>query len=466
MWLTIVMFLCAFAASGQTPQSADLSTLEGRVVNVVTDEPVGKASIVLVHTEAAPGVDSWTKDYAVYTDASGKFAFNDVSPGKYRLRASRHGFIDMEYGARASRRPGTLLDLTHPQNQKSITIRLTPHGVIAGHVLDADGEAVPRASVQILSSRYVNGKKMLSTVSLVSTNDLGEYRCAGLAPGKYYVYAQDDLERPRATSAMKEEYVPVYYPGATDSAGASPVLLTVGAQAAGIDMLLRRAPTSTVRGHVVMALAGVRGTPTVTFVPRVDHDTAAVGTHRTSVARVDSDNRFEVRNLTPGSYSAMAAIPNGGIWAAGQSVRVDVAGENLDGVVLTISNGVRIDGRIEVAGRPAQDIGTPVIKLVRNGTAMNVTTRVAQDRTFRIDNLSPDRYRLEVAALAEGFYTKSIRAGETDVMYSGLDVNSAAPAIFDVLVSRGAATVSGVALSSDTGQPVSGATVVLIPADK
>jgi hypothetical protein len=103
---------------------------------------------------------------------------------------------------------------------KDIELRLIPYGVLTGRIVDADGDPEPYAQVQILKSHYVNGKKTLAMVNGAVTNDLGEYRAVDLPAGRYYVYAQE-LDGPPTLDRSKEQYVPVYYPGATDSAGAA-----------------------------------------------------------------------------------------------------------------------------------------------------------------------------------------------------------------------------------------------------
>ncbi|MBI5086969.1 MAG: carboxypeptidase regulatory-like domain-containing protein [Acidobacteria bacterium] len=94
------------------------------------------------------------------------------------------------------------------------------------------------------------------------------------------------------------------------------------------------------------------------------------------------------------------------------------------------------------------------------------TRRIGQDLTFKIDYLDPDRYGVQVDGLPDGFYTKSIHAGEADVLYSGVDLTSRAPAEVEILVSPKAGLVFGVVRNPDANQPAPGATVVLVPNDK
>ena len=461
--------LLPLAASAQTTKPEEFSTIEGRVLNVATGKPVGKAALLLLRTDSTQASGDWTRSYAASSDSTGKFAIRNIDPGKYRLRASRNGFVTLEYGTRAYKGSGTVLDLDSPRQLREVDVRLTPQGVITGRILDADGEALERVQVQLLRSQYVNGRKVLSTTDSGYTNDLGEYRYIGLPPGKYYIYAENFASAP-PTSVAEEGYVPIYYPGARETAGAVPVDVAAGAQVRLADMMLRKARTATVKGRVVVEVPDTRGIPSVRLSPRVGHDNRAAGTFRSPSAKVNAAGAFEIRGLTPGSYIVGASIAKGGGSFGGQTT-VEVAGADIEGVVVTIGSDVSVTGRIRVDSETTQDLQNPRIKLRRGGPTVDSvllgwTYKIAEDRTFRLDDLDPVRYGVLVDGLPDGFYTKSIRVGEADITYTGLDLTSGAPGEVDILVSPKAGLVSGVVQNLDTNKPPPGAEVVLVPKEK
>jgi hypothetical protein len=467
----VVFFLLwALSVLAQTAKPEELSTLEGRVLNAATGEPIGKASLRLVRTRSTPAPDDWLLDYSAASDSVGKFVIANIEPGKYRLRASRNGFLAFEYGAHGSQTAGTWLDLERPQQMKDIELRLTRYGVLTGRILDADGEAVQGAQVQFLRSRYINGKKVLATTDQAYTNDLGEYRKYGLSPGKYYVYAQD-FEGAPTLSTDKEQYVPVYYPGVVDPAGAIPIDVAAGVQTSAGNMMLRKAPTVTVKGKVVVELTDTVGLPRVTFDQRIGHDARATGQFRSIQAKVSTSGEFEVRGLTPGSYTAMAEIGKAGIGHVSPTMSVDVGATNMEGIVLTIGNYFSAPGRIRVVDDAPLDMKSVRVHERPGGPSGEADSqdpgdRVGEDGTFKLTDLIPDRYGVVVSGLPPGFYTKSIRAGETDITYSGFEVKDGPPARIDVLVSPKAATVSGMAQNPDTNKTAAGAIVVLVPSEK
>jgi 5-hydroxyisourate hydrolase-like protein (transthyretin family) len=445
----LVLLLLPLAAAAQ-------SRIEGRVTNTVTGAPVAKAWVALTRGE----IEDRERNYFVYSDAGGKFAIENVAAGQYRLQASRAGFITIDYGAKGPERKGTTLDLMQPQDLKDVEVRLVPHGVLTGRVVDGDGDPVDGAQVQLLRQQYVNGKKTLSTVRSAFTNDLGEYRAAGVAAGKYWLYT----EWPRGPVAgATEDYVPAYYVSATDAAAAVPIDVAAGAQVRAGDILLRKGRTTTVKGRVVVRLAGASGRPTVTAGRVAGHNNRAASSFRVLPGTVSAAGEFELRAVTPGSYAIHAAVVKGGRWYVSPPVTIEVGGSKIEGVVLEIDEGLTVTGRIRVEDDAKLEPSATRVRLQRVG-GMSERGRVQEDRTFLVRDLDRAWYAVSMEDLPAGYYVKSVRAGEVDITYSGLDLLASAPAVVDILVSPKAGTVSGTA--TDDGKPVAGATVVLVPKDK
>src|SRR5438552_2342122 len=71
-----------------------------------------------------------------------------------------------------------------------------------------------------------------------------------------------------------------------------------------------------------------------------------------------------------------------------------------------------------------------------------------------------------VNGFPDGFYVKSIRSGEADVLAFGLDMTKGTPQALEVIVSPDAASAKGRVQDQRTGQSAPGATVVLAPQEK
>ena len=254
------LILCAvvLSAFAQEPPAAPVNCyLEGRVINAANGEPVRNARLILSHADNPEGGAGSRAGFTTTTDDKGRFAMKDVEPGKYQFSASRGGFAESEYGARRPGRPGTTLSLESGQQLTGLVFRLTPHAVIAGRILDEDGEPMARVLVSAARYRYSMGERALSPVRIENTDDLGDYRLFGLAPGHYILEARDQRRdmRSRANrrvsgSGPETGYVTTYYPGTTDMANAATVEVGAGDVVRGIDFALSKTRTVHVRGRV------------------------------------------------------------------------------------------------------------------------------------------------------------------------------------------------------------------------
>ena len=82
----------------QVPAAAPVRPgFSGIVVRQDTGELLAKASVVLTAENDARTLQSVT------SDAGGKFAFDDVPAGRYRIAATRTGYVRAEYGDREGR---------------------------------------------------------------------------------------------------------------------------------------------------------------------------------------------------------------------------------------------------------------------------------------------------------------------------------------------------------------------------
>jgi hypothetical protein len=185
-------FLLASNVSAQTasrnppdnrPKSEEC-TISGMVVKLAGSEPLKNATVQLQSLQDLAHTTS------VVTDMGGRFELKGIDVGRYRLKVSRAGFVTQEYGQRTPNDPGAEIRLSSGQNLRDLLFRLIPWGVIAGRVLDEEGEPLPWAQVSALREVYSSGKRKLSSEALVPTNDLGEYRLFGLKPGRYFVSAK------------------------------------------------------------------------------------------------------------------------------------------------------------------------------------------------------------------------------------------------------------------------------------
>jgi protocatechuate 3,4-dioxygenase beta subunit len=363
------------------------------------------------------------------------------------------------------------MTLNPGQHTGDIVFRLVPHGVITGRVLDEDGEPVENVQVNVLRRQFFRGKRQLVPSGGSGTDDLGEYRIFGLAPGKYYLSANYRrwnamMAQDRTPGGAPEEgYAPTYFPGTTDPAGAVAIQVSAGAMVGGTDLALRKTLTVRVRGHVANVTGD--GLPSRTMLRLVPRNTSFGGffVQTWTQAIRNQGGTFEFRGIAPGAYLVWAQWSDEG---KGYSVMqpLDVGNNNLDDVTVLLSPGVELKGQVRSEGSGDVNLGSLSIRLEPKETAMRggQGAKANDDGTFAIQNVSADHYWVNVYGLLPAYYVKSVRMGDVDALEAGLDTSQGAAGTLEITISGNGGQIEGTAADSKQ-KPASGAVVALVPDD-
>lgn len=471
------LFLAAMAALAfaQAPAATEpkKASVEGVVVNALTGEPLRRAQVVLRQAGAPGGVVGGaggpmiprSPGLAATTDAAGKFALANVDAGKYLLSAERNGFLRGEYGAKRAGRPGTSIDVQAGAVKRDLTIKLTPQGIVAGHVFDDEGEPLQNVFVQVLQKRYLRGAARLMPSAAGTTNDRGEFRVLDVQPGRYVVIARQRVGMPDSPADNQTElgFAPTYYPGVTNGSQAGIVEVSAGHESGGLDMRLQRARLFRIRGQVVDAAGAPAKQVMVQALPR---DNPFAGGLNNAFVR-DNDGRVDLANLPPGSYTLVARSMGSGREGGAPSMAtqtVEVGERNIEGLVVTLTPGVTVNGTIAVEGGGAVKLDSLHVSLMPSMLMMSGGDGAAKgDGTFSIPNISPGAYRINVAHPGVEAYVKSVKIGGQEVDDQEVEISAAAPEVV-VTLSTAAGKVTGTVNSKDG--PISQARVVLMPADQ
>ena len=496
-WFPLVLLLGApFAAAQNTPSPATTDAeakkvrVEGTVLSL-SGEVVRKATVRLQGGPAQPG--QGPANYSETSDNAGKFVFEDVAPGRYVLSAEKPGFVPARYGARSTTSPGTPLFLTAGMEMKDLSIKMTPQGVIAGKVMDQDGDPVTGVQIQVMNFGYVVGRRQLIPAGSSTTNDLGEYRISNLAPGRYYLSANDRRqfnsfaqERPGRAGVSQEGNITTYYPNAPDASNAVPIDVAAGGEMRGIDIRLLHAKVYTVRGKALDPAGGP--VQAILSLSLKDDNNNFPFLNGGGNSAIRPDGSFEFRNVVPGAYvlQLMQVMAVNGGQAANLTGRTEVTvrDRNIDNLVLPLGPGPEItgtvkleDGDIATLLKPAQGApggtvsGNPIFSLPSRVTLMlravasganTASAQVKEDGTFRFDGVGANKYALNTVALPQGTYLKSARFGGQDVTNATIDLTSGAGGTLDLLLSTKVASVSG-SVHNEKGEAVPSAMVTLWP---
>jgi len=356
---------------------------------------------------------------------------------------------------------------------------MTPAATITGRVYDSDNMPIANAEVILQRSAYdPNGQRTLQAVQQARTNDLGEYRLFWVTPGKYYLVTQY-TGSPTMGSRNPNEFigpvddgsVPTYYPGTADPAAASEVDVLSGADLSAMDLTLMKTTTFRVRGRVIMtATDNPNVRPFVSIRPK-NPIGSMIST--SSNMSMNPEGVFEIRGVTPGSYVLMANACSGATGLRAEKT-IDV-NNDVDGVVITLSPGVDLHGRIVFESRSPSDANSSnpfanarvMIRPASTGVfGIGAPPVVKPDGTFTISQVTPGTYLVSLLPLpGPDYYVKAVMLGRTDVLRDGFTVDRTPDTLLEIVLSGNAGRIEG-SLVDNQSKPVSSTQVLLMPNDR
>ena len=445
------------------------ASISGRVLTGDTNRPLKRARVVVTASGGGPG-------RAAVTDEAGRFQVTALPAGTYTITATKAGFIDGAFGQRRAVRSGTPIQLADGQRLQNIDFALARGSVITGHILDEDGEPIARTMVQALRYQYVRGERGLAPAGVDQSDDRGQYRIFGLAPGEYVVSATAAfggfmrrvlITPPPQSMGLEDDtastgYAPTYYPGVITAAEAARVRVAAAQELNGIDFQLRLVPLATVRGTTTEP-SGV--------VALVSEDAAGPMRMQGLRGPVRPNGTFTISNVPPGKYLAVARIEGatGPATAAMQSVVV--SGEDVT-ISLTTVRGSRLGGAITfesaTAAPPkgfsgfrvsAQPIGAAAA-LPRTGRPVDADER----GQFLLADLMPGQYVIQANGGA-GWTMKAVYLDGRDVTDQPVEIKGDNPDGLTLIFTDRVSSLTGT-VGSDGGQPAAGTTVIAFASDE
>jgi hypothetical protein len=514
----LVAMLAVATANAQQPASGRVS---GTVTTTdATPQPVRRALVVLTGAEILTNV-------SVVTDDQGRFDVSGVPPGRVTVTASKAAFLTTPYGATRPGRPGTPLSVEAGQHVRDVIVRLPRGAVITGVVHDARGEplshlpiTIQRASLVASSGGYVSLSETLHT------DDRGVYRAFGLQPGSYVVAATPERGRggverhtdaevdatlqrirqrgsrpaptaaaPAPLPAATADYAPVFYPGTAIAADAAAVTVAAGEERRGIDFVVDLQPSVNVRG--LIATIDGSALPDVYLMMIVTGPPLPVFDEFATNIRAAARGAFSFTNVPPGRYLlsavARAAAPaeSSGPQPRWGQVLVDVRGDDLTGVAITLRPALSLTGRVEFEASklaPPADRATMRVGLTKvNAGPLNPVpyvdgisadggppppATVGADGAFTLSGIVPGTYSVTSsvprAMGPSGWWLKSAMTGTRDLLDDPLEVSAATSALPDAVVvtfSDRHPELTGT-LQSAAGQPASEFFVIVFPTER
>jgi hypothetical protein len=470
-------------------------SIEGVVTDHVTGKPVAQAQVAgtrlpdpEVVTDQAPANDTASfvqsvEIAPVMSDANGRFVIRDLNPGNYFLRASAEGYAQEDYRL-LSGAVSAEVNLSSGQAVKDALFRLVPGGTISGRITGTNGEPLVNIEVTILHRRYhPDGRQTLEVSGRATTNDRGEYRIFWITPGAYYLRVASTNRPipgvPFNGATAKNKYPRTFYPVTTDIATATTIDIPPAVELTGLDFRLTPQDTYRIRGRVVDPYSPDAIPPASVWITPRD---GVPDTESSDVTINHADGTFEARDVPSGSYLMRAQLPLTGPFEPGHAPArprtataiVDVAGADVDGLVLTLVPPASISGRIRLEGGSLPQNFLASINLLpatnpRFGRTVGLSSGPPQtnpDGTFRIDGVLPGEYRVSVFPYFDSsemkLYVKEVRFGAADVLSNPMVVTGPTSETLEVVFGKNPGRVGG-SVRADLQQLTSRVWVVLVP---
>jgi hypothetical protein len=425
--LVCVWLLAACPATSLGGQDARLApgpsgSLTGQVIAADTREAV-KRAVVTLSGPAGSRASAPAAPRESETDAGGRFSFDQLPPGRYRL------YVRPPVGFEAFGLGQT--EVVASGMTTTVTIPVKRAGVITGQVLDEDGE--PAVGVPVRASRWhlAEGVRRLMAMSGGTTDDRGQFRLFGLTAGEYYVLASPMLSGRARADQRRTGPLPTFYPSAPSRETATIVPVRAGQETAGIDVRLQTGPLAT----VTVSVRGPDGerVPAASLVLslRIRPAGEFVNTSRRSFP----DGTTAFVSVPTGNYELAAALANVSAGRASEPALGAITTFTIDGddraVEMTLNGGATITGHVVIEGASPGAVepalaSTFVEARNEDGSYVSVPgssgrrpSRVNADGTFSLIGL---RGRVRIGAYGIALLTM-VRLGGRDVTGTVLDLS-------------------------------------------
>ena len=457
----------AESASVLTRSPLGTATIRGRVVSAGTGAPIRHVQVNLNNTDGR-----WSGGPDL-TDAQGRFEFAQLPAGRFLLSASASGYVPRAFGESLLGESGTPIDLIDGQVMDKVELALVRGGAISGRIVDETGGSLAGATVTV---QRVSGPESYPGTwgpghngQLATTDDRGQFRIYGLAPGDYYVTARFASQQRAMTGHARTVagYAATYYPGTATESDARRVAVESGQEVEHITFAMSAVSLARISGRVTSG-AG-RATSTGFVSVKASDKTGAVRENDTP--ELQPDGTFQTRGLPPGTYTILARAVVDIDRGVMESARLEVSlnGESVDDVHLVTGPGGILRGSIASDDGSPLPFGRNVVQVQflsdeQDGGLVGASLRRYEpdDWTFELNDLhAAGQIRAFVMEPGSAWMLKSAWQDGVDLADTAIDL-AAGNVVSDVevVLTRKITAVEGV-VTDERGQPAADATVLV-----
>ncbi len=449
-WQRLIFFsFCAYLLT----TNAFAISIEGRVVNSETNEPIAQADVKLTCQEEQRW-GRYCKELSGKTAFDGNFHLDRVLPFLYRLSTTGAP------GMVVTRWSQLDVDLTTHTSKSEAVLKLAPEGGITGKVLDEAGQ--PKAAVVVEAYRqFVTGARTQVTfVSKAITNDNGVYVLRSLLAGNYYVATPLPHEDKNDST---HPYL-FFAPNTLGLDQASVTHVDNGRIASSVDLHLRPVSFFRLQGRAQMETVGsVASDPPQLHLDARDSSGASLPGREIIL---NSDGSFQT-DVLPGSYTfrltgALTLPQSKSVRkaASGPTVHllaksdIEVSGKDLLGLIVLIPPPITVTGRAYLEGTNEPNLlrGSVTLRPVEaDAIGGYLSADLQTDGSFVIANCDPANYAVRFTP-PSGTYVKSIGFNNHDITTQTLDLSRGYGGELTIVIRSGAASLSGTVLDSGVSE--------------
>ncbi len=492
--IRILVFMTLLQLTNSRPRDLSSGTLEGTVVRAASGKPLENIHVDLIQMSLPDSSDIAQRSVnpSAITDVFGRFQLTDVKPGQYRLVFAGNGFVRQEYNQRTFPGTGTPINVGSGQVIRDLLVALTPTGSVSGNIRDRANRPLAGVPVQLMRDGFdsIGERRVQPNGMLVKTDDRGDFRIFHVTPGRYYLNAGTP-QGYGSVQAVEANEVPgtfanTYFPGVLSFKDAAPIEVQAGSEKTGMNFIVQRIRGVRVSGQVLDSVTGTA--PENVQVKLSYRDPGTGSDHELQYLRGGfyKEGKFEFRDVLPGLFAVVVTMDLPGQALNSDRPRlqrlgyvpVEVGNTDIDGIVVSISSGSSIAGKVRAEGQSSL-FGTfldpsakPSVSLIQRQNGIRPATPGMpnpqfapfnmDNGSFRIENVMPGEYGVYVNWLPPSFYLKEAHLGSADVLNTPFRFTGRETGDLEIVVSPNVASVNGT-ITNSRMTPAAGAQVVLIP---